>query len=159
MIHDFSHNRKRRHRSPPRPSRTVLAADSNLPLFLSAREGQRGKEGQPEAEVRKPQPGAGQSSHGAKPPDKLTTAELGRVSPPSLLFFSGLCFVHVSSRRSPSSASKTASESEPGHRVDLSVAAQATSSELQKRKSKWVMVQAFRPNAVSRRPIAVRAVP
>jgi len=45
-------------------------------------------------------------------------------------------------------ASKTASESEAGHRVDLSVAAQTAFSELQKQKSKWVMVQAFRPNAV-----------
>ncbi len=45
-------------------------------------------------------------------------------------------------------ASKTASDSEAGHRVDLSVAAQTAFSELQKRKSKWVMVQAFRPNAV-----------
>ncbi|KAH7324631.1 transcription factor/nuclear export subunit protein 2-domain-containing protein [Stachybotrys elegans] len=45
-------------------------------------------------------------------------------------------------------ASKTATEGEEGHRVDLSVAAQGAMSELQKRKSKWVMVQAFRPNAV-----------
>ncbi|PTB64799.1 hypothetical protein BBK36DRAFT_1135925 [Trichoderma citrinoviride] len=44
-------------------------------------------------------------------------------------------------------ASKTAAENEEGHRVDLSVAAQGAMSELQKRKSKWVMVQAFRPNA------------
>ncbi|KAJ9158056.1 THO complex subunit 2 [Coniochaeta hoffmannii] len=43
------------------------------------------------------------------------------------------------------SASKTASESEEGHRVDLSVAAQTAFSELQKRKSKWILVQAFRP--------------
>lgn len=34
-------------------------------------------------------------------------------------------------------------------RVDLSVAAQTALSELQKRKSKWVMVQGFRPNVVS----------
>jgi len=45
-------------------------------------------------------------------------------------------------------ASKTASESTTAHRVDLSVAAQTALSELQKRKPKWVMVQAFRPNAV-----------
>ncbi|KAK5991352.1 THO complex subunit 2-like protein [Cladobotryum mycophilum] len=44
-------------------------------------------------------------------------------------------------------ASKIASENEEGHRVDLSVAAQGAMSELQKRKPKWVMVQAFRPNA------------
>ncbi|TPX11988.1 uncharacterized protein E0L32_007291 [Thyridium curvatum] len=44
-------------------------------------------------------------------------------------------------------ASKTANESEAAHRVDLSVAAQTAFSELQRRKSKWVMVQAFRPNA------------
>ncbi|KAL7800221.1 transcription factor/nuclear export subunit protein 2 domain-containing protein [Trichoderma ceciliae] len=44
-------------------------------------------------------------------------------------------------------ASKTTPDSEEGHRVDLSVAAQGAMSELQKRKSKWVMVQAFRPNA------------
>lgn len=36
-----------------------------------------------------------------------------------------------------------------GHRVDLSVAAQGAMSELQRRKSKWMMVQAFRPNSVS----------
>ncbi|CAH0054888.1 unnamed protein product [Clonostachys solani] len=45
-------------------------------------------------------------------------------------------------------ASKTASEGEEAHRVDLSVAAQGALSELQKRKSKWIMVQAFRPNSV-----------
>lgn len=43
------------------------------------------------------------------------------------------------------SASRTASESEEGHRVDLSVTAQTAFSELQKRKSKWILVQAFRP--------------
>ncbi|PON22218.1 hypothetical protein TGAM01_v208899 [Trichoderma gamsii] len=44
-------------------------------------------------------------------------------------------------------APKTSADSEEGHRVDLSVAAQGAMSELQKRKSRWVMVQAFRPNA------------
>jgi THO complex subunit 2 len=47
-------------------------------------------------------------------------------------------------------ASKTASESEQGHRVDLSVTAQTAYSELQRRKSKWILVQAFRPGLVSR---------
>lgn len=46
-------------------------------------------------------------------------------------------------------AKKATPESEQGGRVDLSVAAQGAMSELQKRKSKWVMVQAFRSNAVS----------
>lgn len=46
-------------------------------------------------------------------------------------------------------ASKNASESAMGHRVDLSVTAQTAYSELQKRKSKWILVQAFRPGAVS----------
>ncbi|KAL2143405.1 hypothetical protein VTI28DRAFT_10459 [Corynascus sepedonium] len=41
--------------------------------------------------------------------------------------------------------SKNAPESEHGHRVDLSVTAQTTYSELQKRKSKWILVRAFRP--------------
>ncbi|KAK3687381.1 transcription factor/nuclear export subunit protein 2-domain-containing protein [Podospora appendiculata] len=36
-------------------------------------------------------------------------------------------------------------ESEHEHRVDLSVTAQTAYSELQKRKSKWILVQAFRP--------------
>lgn len=45
-------------------------------------------------------------------------------------------------------APKLAPESEEGDRVDLSVAAQGVMSELQKRKAKWVMVQAFRSNAV-----------
>lgn len=44
-------------------------------------------------------------------------------------------------------ATKNAPESEHGHRVDLSVTAQTTYSELQKRKSKWILVQAFRPGA------------
>ncbi|EQK99845.1 tho2 protein [Ophiocordyceps sinensis CO18] len=43
-------------------------------------------------------------------------------------------------------AAKASPESEQGGRVDLSVAAQGAMSELQKRKSKWVMVQAFRSN-------------
>lgn len=46
-------------------------------------------------------------------------------------------------------APKVDEDDEEGHRVDLSVAAQGAMSELQKRKSKWVMVQAFRPNTVS----------
>lgn len=46
-------------------------------------------------------------------------------------------------------ASKNGPESEQGHRVDLSVTAQTTYSELQKRKSKWILVQAFRPGVVS----------
>lgn len=45
-------------------------------------------------------------------------------------------------------AAKTAPDSEEGGRVDLSVAAQGAMSELQRRKTKWVMVQAFRQNAV-----------
>lgn len=46
-------------------------------------------------------------------------------------------------------AAKATPESEAGGRVDLSVAAQGALSELQRRKSKWVMVQAFRENTVS----------
>lgn len=46
-------------------------------------------------------------------------------------------------------ASKTGSATGETHRVDLSVAAQGAMSELQRRKSKWVLVQAFRTNAVS----------
>ncbi|KAH7258391.1 transcription factor/nuclear export subunit protein 2-domain-containing protein [Fusarium solani] len=42
-------------------------------------------------------------------------------------------------------ASKPSPDSEVGGRVDLAVAAQGAMSELQRRKSKWVMVQAFRP--------------
>ena len=45
-------------------------------------------------------------------------------------------------------APKSAAGGEEGHRVDLSVAAQGAMSELQRRKSKWMMVQAFRSNAV-----------
>jgi THO complex subunit 2 len=47
------------------------------------------------------------------------------------------------------SAAKPSPDSEVGGRVDLSVAAQGAMSELQRRKSKWVMVQAFRPGGVS----------
>ncbi|KAF5657061.1 RLR1-like regulatory protein [Fusarium heterosporum] len=43
------------------------------------------------------------------------------------------------------STAKPSPDSEIGGRVDLSVAAQGAMSELQRRKSKWVMVQAFRP--------------
>jgi THO complex subunit 2 len=46
-------------------------------------------------------------------------------------------------------ASKPSPDSEVGGRVDLAVAAQGAMSELQRRKSKWVMVQAFRPGGVS----------
>jgi THO complex subunit 2 len=46
-------------------------------------------------------------------------------------------------------ASKPGASGEEGHRVDLSVAAQTALSELQRRKAKWVLVQAFRPNTVS----------
>ena len=45
-------------------------------------------------------------------------------------------------------ASKTNADSEEGNRVDLSVAAQGALSELQRKQSKWMMVQAFRPNSV-----------
>lgn len=45
-------------------------------------------------------------------------------------------------------AAKTSPDNEEGGRVDLSVAAQGAMSELQRRKPKWVMVQAFRQNAV-----------
>ncbi|OAA58327.1 tho2 protein [Cordyceps fumosorosea ARSEF 2679] len=44
-------------------------------------------------------------------------------------------------------AQKTSPEDELGGRVDLSVAAQGALSELQRRKSKWVLVQVFRANA------------
>ncbi|CAI4216957.1 unnamed protein product [Parascedosporium putredinis] len=44
------------------------------------------------------------------------------------------------------SAKPGVDHAEAGNRVDLSVAAQTALSELQKRKSKWVMVQGFRPN-------------
>ncbi|KAI1062961.1 hypothetical protein LB507_005769 [Fusarium sp. FIESC RH6] len=47
------------------------------------------------------------------------------------------------------STAKSTPDSEIGGRVDLSVAAQGAMSELQRRKSKWVMVQAFRPGGVS----------
>ncbi|KAH7159816.1 transcription factor/nuclear export subunit protein 2-domain-containing protein [Dactylonectria estremocensis] len=46
------------------------------------------------------------------------------------------------------SSAKPSADSEIGGRVDLSVAAQGAMSELQRRKSKWVMVQAFRPGSV-----------
>ncbi|KAJ2968250.1 hypothetical protein NQ176_g9274 [Zarea fungicola] len=44
-------------------------------------------------------------------------------------------------------AQKTSPENEVGGRVDLSVAAQGALSEMQRRKSKWVLVQVFRTNA------------
>lgn len=48
-------------------------------------------------------------------------------------------------------ATKNASaEDEAHHRVDLAVTAQTAFSELQKRKSKWILVQAFRPGTVSK---------
>lgn len=47
-------------------------------------------------------------------------------------------------------ATKNVTETDEGHqRVDLSVTAQTAFSELQKRKSKWILVQAFRPGTVS----------
>lgn len=52
-------------------------------------------------------------------------------------------------------AKKASPEAEIGDRVDLAVAAQGAMSELQRRKSKWVMVQAFRENAVSRKYVSI----
>lgn len=46
------------------------------------------------------------------------------------------------------SVEKATPEAEIGGRVDLSVAAQGAMSELQRRKAKWVMVQAFRENTI-----------
>ena len=46
-------------------------------------------------------------------------------------------------------ASKNAPESGQGHRVDLSVAAQTAFSQLQRKKSAWIMIQNFRPGPVS----------
>ncbi|TWU77308.1 THO complex subunit 2 [Metarhizium rileyi] len=46
-------------------------------------------------------------------------------------------------------AAKSSADDEEGGRVDLSVAAQGAMSELHRRKSKWVMVQAFRQNTVT----------
>jgi THO complex subunit 2 len=60
----------------------------------------------------------------------------------------------ITEREAPA---KNAPESEHGHRVDLSVTAQTTYSELQKRKSKWILVQAFRPGVVSTYAPACRA--
>lgn len=54
----------------------------------------------------------------------------------------------IAAREAASSSS--ASSATAGHRVDLSVTAQAVYSELQRRKTKWVMVQAFRSNASSK---------
>lgn len=57
-------------------------------------------------------------------------------------------------------AQKYGTESNHGHRVDLSVAAQTAFSELQKRKSKWMIVQAFRPGLVSAKlPVDERQEP
>ncbi|KAB5535240.1 transcription factor/nuclear export subunit protein 2-domain-containing protein [Coniochaeta sp. 2T2.1] len=50
------------------------------------------------------------------------------------------------------SASKTGADTGEGHRVDLSVTAQTAFSELQKRKSKWILVQAFRPGTTGDEP-------
>ncbi|KAH6890615.1 transcription factor/nuclear export subunit protein 2-domain-containing protein [Thelonectria olida] len=44
-------------------------------------------------------------------------------------------------------AAKPSPDTEVGGRVDLAVAAQGAMSELQRRKPKWVMVQAFRPGS------------
>lgn len=60
-------------------------------------------------------------------------------------------------------AAKELPEGEEGGRVDLSVAAQGAMSQLQQKKSKWMMVQAFRSNAVSiersRGPMQADAAP
>ncbi|ORY65225.1 transcription factor/nuclear export subunit protein 2-domain-containing protein [Pseudomassariella vexata] len=46
------------------------------------------------------------------------------------------------------STSKGEGDDGPSHRVDLSVTANTAASALKKHESKWVMVQAFRPNTV-----------
>ncbi|KAH8680993.1 transcription factor/nuclear export subunit protein 2-domain-containing protein [Xylariales sp. PMI_506] len=61
--------------------------------------------------------------------------------------FQGRQFLQVLQRIAQrEAASKNESEDGQGHRVDLSVTANTAASALKKHESRWVMVQAFRPN-------------
>jgi THO complex subunit 2 len=68
---------------------------------------------------------------------------------PAINFMADKFLEQLNTIKDRESASSNASESAQGHRVDLSVTAQTTYSELKRRKDKWVLVQAFRPGAVS----------
>ncbi|SPQ25269.1 bbd47683-3ae4-4d52-92b4-37e93adda50a [Thermothielavioides terrestris] len=64
---------------------------------------------------------------------------------PAINFMAEKFLEQLNTIKDREAASKNAPESEQGHRVDLSVTAQTTYSELKKRKANWVLVQAFRP--------------
>lgn len=66
---------------------------------------------------------------------------------PAVNFMGGQLLKVLDEIKTREGASKGASEEE--HRVDLSVAAQTIFALLKRRDSKWVSVQAFRPNMVS----------
>ncbi|KAL2171475.1 hypothetical protein VTG60DRAFT_2643 [Thermothelomyces hinnuleus] len=68
---------------------------------------------------------------------------------PAINFMAEKFLEQLNTIKDRESANSNAPESAQGHRVDLSVTAQTTYSELAKRKSKWVLVQAFRPGAKS----------
>ncbi|KAL2165083.1 hypothetical protein VTH06DRAFT_379 [Thermothelomyces fergusii] len=68
---------------------------------------------------------------------------------PAINFMAEKFLEQLNAIKDRESASSNAPESAQGHRVDLSVTAQTTYSELAKRKSRWVLVQAFRPGAKS----------
>ncbi|KAK4240884.1 transcription factor/nuclear export subunit protein 2-domain-containing protein [Achaetomium macrosporum] len=64
---------------------------------------------------------------------------------PAINFMADKFLEQLNTIKEREAATKNAPESEQGHRVDLSVTAQTAYSELKKRKSKWILVQAFRP--------------
>jgi THO complex subunit 2 len=67
---------------------------------------------------------------------------------PAINFMADKFLEQLNTIKDREAATKNAPESEQGHRVDLSVIAQTAYSELKKRKSKWILVQAFRPGVV-----------
>lgn len=69
---------------------------------------------------------------------------------PAITFMADKLLEQLKTITEREAATKNASEAEEGHqRVDLSVAAQTAFSELQRRKPKCILVQAFRPGTVS----------
>ncbi|KAK3307472.1 transcription factor/nuclear export subunit protein 2-domain-containing protein [Chaetomium strumarium] len=68
---------------------------------------------------------------------------------PAINFMADKFLEQLNTIKDREAATKNAPESEQGHRVDLSVTAQTAYSELKKRKSKWILVQAFRPGVKS----------
>ena len=77
----------------------------------------------------------------------ITVLKVGIDFFPAIDFMANQFMAQLQKIHKIESVAKKSEYDEQGGRVDLATSAQGAMSELQRRKSKWVMVQAFRPNA------------